>query len=67
MATVLPAVILSPPASHAIRLLVNSASRVASGLSAQPLSTVCSTWLSINPGIPSVALTLPQLNPLLCV
>jgi hypothetical protein len=37
------------------------------GLNAQPLANVCSTWLLIDPGIPSVAITLPGLTPLCCV
>jgi len=50
-----------------IRSFTASFKRPDSGLSAQPLATVCSTWLSIDPGLPSLALTLPTLNPLSCV
>jgi hypothetical protein len=49
------------------RSFSTSAVRTGSGLNAQPLSNVCSTWLSIGPGIPSIALTIPTLNPVLCV
>lgn len=41
--------------------------RADSGLSSQPLANVCATWLSIDPGVPSIALALPRLNPLSCV
>jgi hypothetical protein len=61
-----------PPArgshlAHPIRSFSTSTPRVDSGLNAQPLSNVCPTWLSVDPGIPSLAMTLPTLNPLLCI
>jgi hypothetical protein len=56
---------LSAPAS--VRSFTTSTTCADSGLTAQPLANVCSAWLSIDPGVPSVALTLPTLNPLSCV
>jgi hypothetical protein len=53
--------------AHPIRSFSTSTARVDSGLNAQPLSNVYSTWLSVNPGIPSLAMILPTLNPLLCI
>jgi hypothetical protein len=38
-----------------------------SGINAQPLANACSTWLSVDPGVPSITITLPNLNPLPCV
>ncbi len=58
------------PSAHSTPLFPSfhtSTVRANSGLSAQPLSNVCSTWLSIDPGIPSIALQLPTLNPVLCI
>jgi hypothetical protein len=55
------------PLAHPNRSVSTSAARVDSGLNAQPLSNVCSTWLSVDPGIPFLAMTLATLNPLLCI
>jgi hypothetical protein len=55
------------PSAHPIWSFSTSTACVDSGLNAQPLSNVCSTWLSADPGIPSLAMTLPTLNPLLCI
>jgi hypothetical protein len=55
---------LSPalrPAS-AIRSFTASTGRANSGLSSQPLANICSTWLSVDPGLPSIAFSLPSLH-----
>ena len=52
---ILPNLFASP-----LRSFTTSIVRPDSGLRAQPLANV---WLSIDPGLPSLALTLPNLNP----
>jgi hypothetical protein len=62
------AITLAPPATiPAIRSFTASVSRADSGLSNQPIADVCSTWLSVDPGVPTLALALPKFNPLSCV
>ena len=56
-----------PSFAAPVRSFTTSVARADSGLSAQPLANVCSTWLSVDPGIPSIATMLPHLNPLSCV
>jgi hypothetical protein len=66
VATAPPAVVAANVPHLPLRSFHASVTRYDSGLSAQPLASVCSTWLSVNPGVPSLALTLPQSNPLHC-
>jgi hypothetical protein len=59
--------IAHPPPALATRSFATSALRCESGLSDSALIDICLSWLSVDPGIPSLALAFPDLNPLLCI